>query len=43
MTGPLIRNPVIRARLEGVILGLALAMLLVFFLGPIVTGRWELL
>jgi hypothetical protein len=40
---PLVRNPITRARLEGLVLGMCIAMLLLWCAQPIVTGRWSLL
>lgn len=40
---PLIRNPVTRARLEGVVLGMCIAIALIWIIAPVITGDWNLL
>ena len=40
---PLIRNPIARARLEGVVLGMCITIMLVWFIAPMIAGDWSLL
>lgn len=40
---PLIDKPTTRARLEGMVLGMCLALLAIWLGYPLVTGQWHLL